>query len=345
MRLTATRRWLRVVAALLVPWLLVSCSVGGLFRRPTPEPVTIRLGLLPFVSNTVVQIGIDEGYSAEQGLIIEKTTFKALSEVFPALASGQIDVATPGSIPALFNLMASGARVKMVMSLTQHVEAPCSSAALLARKEDVESGKYKAIASWVDARFMSVIGLSGTEAYFLSEALATVGLTIDDLQMAQGPREVHAEALRAGQVDIIFEIEPWVTRAQSQGDIRVLAALEPYAPGLQGSTIVYGAKLLDDQDAGTRFAVAYLKAARQYAQGATPRNVEIAAAFSGQDAEFIKKLCWSYVPTDGSLNVPSLMAYQQWMYERGDIDRVMDEDEFIDTSFAEEAVRILDDRE
>jgi len=48
---------------------------------------------------------------------------------------------------------------------------------------------------------------------------------------------------------------------------------------------------------------------------------------------------WSNSPADGHINVGSIMAYQAWLKETGNLDRILDPKEFLDTSYADAANR------
>ncbi len=298
---------------------------------------------MPYVSNSVVQIGIEEGYFAAQGLAIETVAVKGTSDMLALLATGEIDAGTPAMNPGLINAVAAGSKIRLALPLTVHVEQDCATAAFVARTDDVESGRYSDPADWKGARVMlSPAGLQGTGGYFLTQALALGGLTLDDVEVHKAEAAVFGEALRSGQVDIAVALEPWITRITSDGGVSQLMPIEPLVDGLQSSAIVFSESLMADTEAAQRFAVAYMLAVRQYAQGATPRNVGIVSAFTGLAPDLVQRLCWSYAPIDGSINTQSLNTYQEWLLGEGLIDRILKPEEYIDTRFVDEAVRRLD---
>jgi len=326
--------------------LLVSCSpAAALLGRvtPSPAPTTLRVGVMPYLSNSVIAIGIEEGYFAAQGLAIETVSVKGSADMLALLATGEIEAGTPAMNPGLINAVAAGSKMRLVLPLTVHVVQDCATAAFVARTADVVSGKFSDPADWKGARVMlSPAGLQGTGGYFLTKALEQGGLTMADVETLKSESAVYGEALRSDQVDIVFALEPWVTRLIADGDLSIVLPIEPLVDGLQSSAIAYSESLMANEDAAQRFAVAYMQAVRQYAQGATPRNVEIVAAFAQLDAELVKRVCWSYAPTDGTIDAQSLATYQEWLLAEGLVDRVLEPDEYIDTRFAEEAVRELD---
>ena len=86
---------------------------------------------------------------------------------------------------------------------------------------------------------------------------------------------------------------------------------------------------------------AYLKAVRQYNQGKTKRNLEILVEHTGLDQTLLEEACWSLVRNDGTINVESVLDFQDWALEKGYIDNPVTEDQFWDPSFVEYANQVL----
>lgn len=297
---------------------------------------------MPFISNAAIKIGVEEGYFQEQGIDVQPVLLKGTNETLALLATGEIDVGIPALNPGLYNAVAAGAAMRIVLPLTVHRVQDCTTVALMARQEDIDSGRLANPADWAGLKVMVTdAGPSSTGAYYLTQVLEPAGLRLSDLQLLKGEAAIHAEALRSGQVDMTYELEPWVTRATQGGGVGVLLPLEGYGHDLQASVIVFGERLMEDRDLGVRWATAYLKSVRQFALGPTARNVEIAADFTGLAPELVARLCWSITSTDGAINTESIMIHQNWLLSEGLIDRELAPEEFIDTGFAEEAVEIL----
>ena len=325
---------------------LAACSPQPALSTPTsaaaPQPVHLKVGTLPYISNAILKIGLDEGFFAEQGLDVELVSLKSANDFFPLLLKGDLDAATPSLTPGFFNAVAKGSSLKIVLPLTDLKIQPCTAVAVLARKADVDSKIYADPSQWKGARVtLASGGAANSSGYIMDLALRKGGLKLGDVQLETIDLSAQADALRKSQVDLVYAVEPWVTRMTAQGDIAVLYPAEPLEPALLSSVIVYGARLLANPDIGSRFARAYLKSVRQYLQGKTPSNVALVAAYTGLDAELVKQLCWSNSPADGHINVDSIMAYQAWLKETGNLDRILDPKEFLDTSFADAANRAL----
>ncbi|NSW52392.1 MAG: ABC transporter substrate-binding protein [Anaerolineae bacterium] len=308
----------------------------------TKEPVSLVIGISPYISNTVFWIAEAEGYFEEQGLDVEFLTLKNTSEIMPLLLDGEIDLAAPGLSAAFFNAVARDGDVRIILPLTDFTVKECPTIAFLARTEDIDADRYADAASWLDAKMViSVNGLTTTPGFILANVLAPAGISVDEVSIENVDLPAQEEALRSGQVDIVYAIEPWITRMTAAGDIGVLTPAEQYAPDLTSSVVVAGAKVLDNPEIGERFAIAYLKAVRQYMEGPTDRNVALAVELTGLDEGLVRSLCWSSASPDGLMNMDSVMTYQQWLMDRGLLDEVLDAEDFYEPAFVEAALKAL----
>lgn len=339
-----TKRLPVVLALWIGLLLLTACAVTPVAAPAEGDEALIpfKLGTLPYMSNVVLAIAHDEGFFEEQGLAVEMVQFRTFPELIPLLISGELDAATPAIGAGFFNAVAAGGDIRMALPLTLYQEQACTALAYAARKSDIEAGTYAEPSAWKDAKLgFTVGGTPGISGFAASRVLGQAGLTLDDVQINEVDAPAQEEALRNGQVDIMYVVEPWLTRMRAAGDIDVLLPAETIAPGLAVSVIAFGAKPLHTPGVGERFATAYLKAVRQYLEGATDRNVEIAAAYTGLDAELVRKICWTASSPTGEFNVPILQEYQQWIFDQGLTNRFLEPDEYLDSTFAEAANKKL----
>jgi NitT/TauT family transport system substrate-binding protein len=215
-------------------------------------------------------------------------------------------------------------------------------ATYLARKSDIDAGMYADKKDWINAKWvLSSLPVNSLPGYVLANALTPAGLSVDDIQIEMVELPAQEEALRNGQVDIVYAVEPWITRMTAKGDIVILDSAERYAPELSSSLVIAGPRIIDDPDVGRRFAIAYLKAVRQYMEGPTPRNVELAVKLTGLAPELMEQICWSSSPVNGVVNTASLMDFQEWLLERGLIDELVSMEDIYEPAFAEYAVSVL----
>ena len=94
-------------------------------------------------------------------------------------------------------------------------------------------------------------------------------------------------------------------------------------------------------EVGERFAVALLKAVRQYGEGKTPRNLEILERGMGLSREQLTEACWSAMRLDGRIDTESVRGYQEWNVSRGLLGRVLEDHEIFDHRFVDHANEVL----
>src|SRR2546423_9147313 len=73
---------------------------------PLSPPVTVKVGVQGSAANAPIYIGYERGYYRDEGLNLELVLLPSANELLPALATGQIDVASGGIGAGLFNAVA-----------------------------------------------------------------------------------------------------------------------------------------------------------------------------------------------------------------------------------------------
>ena len=335
MKRTIFARILRVSVALLVSIVFVGQIALGEERTDISLTV-IKMSVLPFLSFAPIFIAIEEGYFAEQGIEVEMVKFKSSSDALPALAHGQLDV-VGGSISAsFFNAVARGLNIKVVAD-KGHIEPEDKSVALVVREELYQSGQLRSIND-LQGKRLALTGRGRKMEHSLELILAHYGLTFEDVEPVYLSHTATVEALKTGAIDIAPLTEPRLTRVVSEGFGVVLAyygeLYEYVSFPSQSAALFFGPNLLDDQpDLARKFLLAYLEGVRAYNQGKTPRNLEIICQYTKLDQELLRKCGWPCIRSDGHLEAPGLMIFQQWLHQNGLVDEMISVEEIVDTKF------------
>lgn len=327
---------------LIVGLFLQSCAFGGGGAPAAPEPVTLKVATLPYLSFAPFFIAQEEGYYTEQGLEVEFVELVNNQDIIPTVSQGEVDVSSGLVTVGIFNTMARGGNIKIVADKGYVDPAACDSIALVARKSLVEDGQLND-PSQIKGRLINVVPTSWLE-FYLEQLLAAANLTIDDVKLTSIPVPAQIEALDQGTLDMTAQNEPWVRRLTDMGHQPVLTPLNQLLPNAQYAITLYGPNLLEkNPEAGQRFMVAYLKAVRQYNQGKTERNIEILAKYTGLDKEVLNQICWSTLRDDGQIDTQSVLDFQNWAVNKGLLDTVVSADKFWDPGFAEQANTLLNE--
>ena len=296
--------------------------------------------VLPFLTMTPFHIAAEEGYFTEQNLDVEFVRLPRQQELMAVLASGDVDVVASMISVNTLNMVARGARVRLVATLGHLSTGECPFNAFMVRRELFESGALQdpeqVRGLLIDADIVLPFG------YFLHRMLEPLGLTIDDVELTNLPPAASVQALINDSVDVTVESEPFISTLLASGEAVIWQETSEIVPDYLMSVMRYGPSLLDDRpEVGTRFAVAMLKAIRQFHEGKTTENVSLLSSFTGLSAEQATEACWPTGPDDARVDISTLIPFQEWLVSQGLVERVLSEDEMVDHRFMDGANAIL----
>src|SRR5437016_2781843 len=107
-----------------------------------PRLETVKVATQPIISFAPVFVGRERGYFRQEGIEIEEVAFDTSAQIMPSLAADQIDVAAGGTAAGLFNAIAQGISVRIV--LDQWTAFPGNEAGgVIVRKELIDSGRVR----------------------------------------------------------------------------------------------------------------------------------------------------------------------------------------------------------
>lgn len=307
-----------------------------------PEMVHLKISILPFLSYAPIFIAKEEGFYAEQGLDVEFVRIDKTSEAMPALASGEIDVASGFFDVSTLNAVAKGGDIRYVSDKGYLDPATCSGSTWVVRKELVENGTLD------DLKNMKGMKIALTPAssaeYALDLLLKDVGLSHKDVEILNIPLAARLEGMGKGTVDMAGVSDPWTIRMVNAGYGLEWKPWNTYMPDFQFSINMYGPNLMrKNPEIGKRYMIAYLKGVRQYNQGKTPRNIEITAKYTEMKPEEVEQSCWMAMRSDGLIDpqIAGMSGFQEWALANGYITTVVPPENLLDLSFVQFANEAL----
>jgi len=317
---------------------LAGCSHDE--SRSGPPADHVRAAVVPYLTLMPFYIAADEGYFAEENLDVEFVQLGRDTELMTALARGQVDVAGGMLTANELALMASGVRIRMVASLGNLIPDACTYAAFIVRREHLESGALTDRERIRGLRFDANVILPF--GFFIDEFLHPFGLTTDDLDVVDLPSPAALAALANGAIDVTIDSEPFISRHLESDDAAIWVRAEEIVPNYVFTALRYGPTILDERpEVGERFAVAMLKAIRQFNQGKTTRNLEIVERASGLGSERVAAACWPVTTDEASVDASVFRRYQEWNVAHGFVDRVLPDDQLVDRRFFDYANAVL----
>ena len=319
----------RVMLLISIAGFFIFCGVSQVVGE---ESITLKISLLPYISYAPIFIALEEGYFAEQGLELKFVKFKQSGLSIPALARGDLDVSTDSVGSNLFSAIARGLEIRIVAD-KGHFGDRCTSSAIVVRKDLYDSGELTKIEQLKGRKVaLSLVPVWG---YVYEKILSKGNLTLDDIEVVKLPSAARNTAIETGAIDAAGVTDPQLTQLESLGIAVAIADYHDFVPNYQASTIIFGPNLLEkNPELGRRFMIAYLKGVRQYNKGKTQRNIKIIQKYTELDADILKKICLISFYPDGHVNTESIVAVQDWAYEKGFIDSKVPMDQLIDMSLS-----------
>lgn len=313
------------------------------------EPTKLNVG----ITNTATDVGFfiadKKGYFRDADIEIIVTPFPSAAKMIASLGTGQLAVGGGTVAAGLYNAVERGIKLRVVAdkgSITDQYEY----STLLVRKDLADSGRYKSLADLKGMTIATASPGAGSESS-LNEALKKGGLAFGDANVIYLGFPEMLIALRNKGIDAGVTNEPTVSRAIREG-VAVRASPHPIYPGQQTAVVLYSEDFATRNTAlAQKFMNAYIRAIRDY------NDALIGGKLAGPKAEEILSILTEYtaikdravyadmtafaVNPDGAVNAESLRNDLMFFRERGLVTTKVDVEQVVDTSFAEEAVRVL----
>jgi len=321
-------------AALMVILVLGILTSGC--SAPSPAIKTVRVAYLPTSDYAPLHIANEEGFFAEQGISVEFVKVQGSAAALPLVLNGDVAVYAGPMKIGLVNAITQGEHVRIVADKGRVTRGPCTTYALMVRKDLFDSGTVRKIS---DLRGRKIAERDSD--YDLYHALALGNLSADDVDTIDMAFPMVIPAFANGAIDAGLVTEPYLTQAVNNGTAVVLTPAEDFIPGYP-FLLFYGPAILDkDPELGRKFMVAYLKGVRQYNEGKTERNLQIIGNYTNLDRELLNQTCWFPIREDGYVPKEPVRDYMDWMYENKKISRNLDDEQLFDMRYVEYANGVL----
>lgn len=300
---------------------------------------TVRLGYVPVMIFAPLYVAQERGYFSEEGLDVQLSPVQGGSDSVVQLAAGNFDAAAGGAAAGMLNAASRG--VKFVVVAPMHQEHPPVTTPLVISAK--RANEFKSVAD-LKGKKVSINATGAATEYWLMQALAKGGLTMDDIELtALAFRDVPA-ALDNGSLDAAMLGEPLVTINEDNGLLKVLA--EDFINGFTATYLFMGEPLLKGNPQAARgFMRAYLKAFRDL-QG-NYMNQEIASIiekYTKVPAAVTLRSSPPQYDVSGTVPINDLNTLQDYFMKRGSLEykEPLDLTKFVDNTLALEVAKELE---
>lgn len=302
------------------------------------EQTSVTMGYVPALIFAPVFVAKEKGYFAEFGLDVTLEPLPGGSDMVLLTASGQFDAAIGGTGPAFFNAIEGGLPITVIAP--GHQEGSPVATPLMISKEKCESGEITSVADLKGKR-VSVNARGATE-YWLAQALATGGLTFDDIQLETLAFPDAVAALQSGAIDAAMVGEPLATRAEQEGIAVRLASDFPVQDILPTVVFANSRWLESNPELAAGLVAGYLKAARDLTGGGfyDPNTLAIIEQYTSVPAELVAASVKPVYSVNGEIDLASIATLQRFFRDLDllEYDEDLDPATFVDTSFVATAL-------
>lgn len=346
-------RRLRLFGPVLALAVLVGCAPAtapSAASSPSAEStrVKVSVGVLGSTSDAGIFIAQDHGYFQSAGLDLEVQRFQSLVDMVAPLTAGQLQVAAGGLAASLYNASERGISLHIAADKGQAPSARWDFAALVIRKDLIDSGQVK---DYADLRGLTLVtsGRGNSPEVALAMALKKGGLGLADINFTQMSFPDMVTALQNKGIDGGVLIEPFISRVVRDGTgVRWKGNVEIFGGNEQIAAIVYSEQFARQPDVAQKWMSAYIRGVRDYNDAFGPKKkgyddvVRILAANTTvKDPAIYGTMTPAGLDPDGRLDLQSMRSDLTYYVESGQTKPGTDLSKLVDTSFQEAAVKAL----
>jgi len=303
------------------------------FGRKQQAGQKLKLSASKLLSMSSLYVAQESGYFRDAGLDLEIVQISNPLDAMTLLAGGKIDIAFAGMNTSFLNAALKGLPLRIVAG--REIASPaCGNAGVIyAMRSNFPRGLEDL--SQLRGKRISAGPTIGISHFALDAQLESAGLSADDVTAVNLPSSQAAAALIGGSVDaIVINLEFDRILISKSAEIVRTPGLSRVHPDFQYSYIYFGKTLLEaDPEIGAAFLSAYLRGAREFSQGSSPKYMEEFAKSNGLDFDQVKHACRNTFTLDGPVDMQSLQLFVDWAARRKYIPRTVAAAQFVDSRF------------
>ncbi|HLG69691.1 MAG TPA: ABC transporter substrate-binding protein [Chloroflexota bacterium] len=239
-------------------------SAGASSSSATTQAATVSLGFLSVAGDAPSIISTQRGYFKDVGITVENVPFDGGSKAIPALAAGQLDLTTGTADVNFFNAVARN--IPLRLAGDDGLIAPGHDFyGIAVRNELVSNGKYKTIKDLKNLK-VGVSSLTGALYYFLVVIAQKNGWDPKDYNVTTITFADSIVALKQGSIDAAVLVEPFASRAETDGNSKVVVRTLDVSPDVPGAHLMVSPQFLQKGggDVAVRFFTGWLRGVRDY---------------------------------------------------------------------------------
>ena len=202
---------------------IAALAVFGGPASSAPRATTeLRLLTLPIANALPLDLGVQKGFFAQQGIAFKKTTLQSGNDVVLAMGNNNGDIAYAGFVPMMI-----GSTSGIPLQLLASSEVEGTSAADNWQNILVKGSSSIRTPADLVGKTVAVNALKGVGEVAIKGALKKLGIDPTSVKLLALPFPAMRSALNNGQVDAIWTPEPFMTQALTIDGARIVMAPGP----------------------------------------------------------------------------------------------------------------------
>jgi NitT/TauT family transport system substrate-binding protein len=318
--------------------LLGGASASGAQTTPT----IVRVGTIAGLSDAGLLIAENLGYFKEAGIAVELKRMDSSPSIVTALATNDIQVGGIAITPSIYTAVDQGINIRIVGDKNSH--GPGFDATQLVARRAVVTGDGNKVQK-LRGKSIGLAARASATFYQLSEVLKHNQMTLKDVRVVDMSYANMVTALMSGALDGALLTEPYTTQALENPDIVNVSNLV-HKKLVSTVALVYSEQFAANKDAGLRFMIAYMRGVRKYIDAVIKgidKNamLDIVAEKMRLDSAFVRKSFPPGLDPNQRVDIDFLRTMQDFYIEHGYLQKRIDVNRVVDTSFADGAIKQL----
>ena len=190
---------------------------GAAAGAPSATVTTITVNTLPIANALPLDLGIQKGFFADQGIEIKKSTLQSGNDIVLALANNNGDIGYIGYTPAMIGRTQAIPITVVAASETEGTSNDDNWQNVVARSSSIRSPAD------LVGKTVALNALKGVAEVVVRGALDKLGVDSSQIRFTAIPFPVMPTALASGQVDAVHTPEPFMSQIVAAGGHIVLA--------------------------------------------------------------------------------------------------------------------------
>ncbi len=225
-----------VLVLALAAFLVMGSASAGLFDFLGGGDDTVKIGYLPSDHDAALFVADQQGLYEEKNISVELVQFNNGGDLMTAMASGDVDVGYVGISPVLSSV-AAGVPAKVISAA--QVEG---SGIVVTDDSGISSGSDLA------GKTIATPGEASIQHVLLSYYLKQNGLSLDDINESAMKVPSINDALKTNNIPGAITFQPYVSIAEANDNIEVLADSSEILPGHPCCVVVASEDFLNNNE-------------------------------------------------------------------------------------------------